>query len=185
MSTSTELALAPLIAALLAAAESDAHAAGEAAAHTTTRLSEQAKVQADAVLAEARSQGRADAVAVRAAAQAGVRRQARSALLRARSEVYEQLRMRARQAVVDLRDQPDYARLRNHLAQAVWHTLGGDAVVRDADAGGVVGEVAGRRMDCSLTGFADRAVEELAWELFDGEPAAAPEASPVMVGDVP
>lgn len=120
--------------------------------------------------AEARRQGvaDADAEAVRVAARARDRRAARSEQLRVQRELYEQLRERSRAAVVALRDDPGYARLRTHLAQAVWRMLGGDAVVADADTGGVTGSADGRRLDLSLAQFADRAVDEIAWRLFDG-----------------
>jgi hypothetical protein len=40
----------------------------------------------------------------------------------------------------------------------------------------VIGVVAGRRMDCSLASFADRAVDELAGDLF-GPPAGSPDGA--------
>jgi len=163
------LALRPLADALLAAAAEDAGRVTAAAAQASAQALAQAREQAEEILREARRQGAADADTMRAAAQAGVRRQARGELLRAQREVYEQLRRQARLGAAQLRTRPEYARLRGHLAQAVWQALGGDASIYDADGGGIIGEIAGRRMDCSLASFADRAVEELAWELFDGE----------------
>jgi hypothetical protein len=53
------------------------------------------------------------------------------------------------------------------LGAAVRAALGEGAHIRDVEGGGVVGEAEGRRLDCSLPGFADRAVAALVSELED------------------
>jgi len=171
-------ALRPLTEALLSAADTDAARVIGDAAKSSDQLLTDARRQADEILAEARRQGAADADAVLAAARARARREARSELLHVQRELDDQLRERSRAAAAELRHEPGYARLRTHLAQVAWHVLGGDAVVADADLGGVTGSADGRRLDLSLAQFADRAVDEVAWRLFDdsfGDNAATEE----------
>jgi len=174
-------ALAPVREALLAAASDRAERDRGRADSESQALLAQARTHATAITAQARREGRADAESTQVTLRARARREARAAVLRARAEVYEELRRGARLAAAGLQHQPDYARLRNRLAQAVWRALGGDADVRDADGGGVIGVAAGRRVDCSLFAFADRAVEELAAELFDTA-TPVPDAVPAVGG---
>jgi hypothetical protein len=64
-----------------------------------------------------------------------------------------------------MRDDPGYPQLRKALEDVARHALGRSARISDADGGGVVGRRAGRRVDLSLTGFADRAVDACAARL--------------------
>ncbi len=157
-------ALAPVCEALLAAARAGAdRVTGQAEADASAMLAA-ASAQAAQILAAARTGGTADAAAAMAAEQARARRQARAAVLRARREAYERLRTQARAAVAELVHQPGYARLRARLATVARAALGPEADVRDADGGGVIGTVPGRRVDLSLARFADRAVDAVAAE---------------------
>ena len=90
------------------------------------------------------------------------RREARATVLAAHREGYETLRAAAYEAVLRLRDDPRYPQLHEALTLAARRTLGRGARLRDASDGGVVAERAGRRLDLSLTGFADRAVDACA-----------------------
>jgi vacuolar-type H+-ATPase subunit E/Vma4 len=131
-----------------------------------------ARRQAEEILAEARRQGEADAGAVQAAGRAAAHRDARTRSLRVQREIYEQLRERCRSQSAALAVQPAYAQLRSRLVQAAHQFLGEEAVIRDAEGGGVIAEAAGRRLDLSMARFVDLAVAELGWRLFDGAETA-------------
>lgn len=173
-------ALEPVRRALLAAAAAenarvladvDAQAAVEIAA---------ARSRADAAVARARAEGAADAAIALAGARARARRRARATVLRAHRQSYLRLREASRAAARRLLDQPGYANLPDRLAAAAVAAVArlepgaaghavpggtvGSIVTRNA-GGGVVAEAAGRRVDYSLDGFADRAVDELGPDL--------------------
>jgi hypothetical protein len=152
-------ALAPVRAALLAAARRDADATVAAADADAAATLADARRRADAVLAEAREQGVAEAAAELAAARAGALRDARAAVLAARRDAYEQLRAAARQAVAEFAAAPG---VRDRLVARVHAALGPAAEITDAPGGGVVGRSGRRRIDLSAAGFADRAVEVVA-----------------------
>lgn len=177
-SPSIEAALEPVRTALLSAAQRDAQRVRTAGAAAAAWELSQAQQRAAAISIQARVQGEADAAAARTAAEAGARRHARTIVLQAQREAFVQLRDAVRTDLARLQGDPAYAALRSGLAGTVSRSLGADAVIRDADGGGVVGEVAGRRMDCSLRSFADRAVTELGWTLFD-------ETDPETLADTP
>jgi vacuolar-type H+-ATPase subunit E/Vma4 len=158
--------------ALLSAARTDAAGTAGRATDESAAMLDDARRQAEEILAEARRQGDADAAVVRAEGRAAARRDARTRSLRVQREVYDQLRERCRAGSAALAAQPAYAQLRSRLVQAAHRFLGEEAVIRDADGGGVFAEVAGRRLDLSMARFVDLAVAELGWQLFEGaEPA--------------
>lgn len=155
-------ALAPVRAALLAAAHRDADDLRARAAAAAAATVAAAAAEAERVGLQAREQGAADAAAGLAAERARARREAHSRVLRARYEAYEELCAAARLAVGALRDEPGYPELRRHLVEAARRLLGPDAVLEEATGGGIVGYAAGRRVDYSLARFADRVVSAVA-----------------------
>ena len=163
--TGMDEALATVRAELLATARADAariRADAEAAAERTLAA---AREDADRIRAQARERGAADAAMMLSADRSQARRQARAMVLAARREGYESLRAAARVAVLRLRDEPGYPRLHAALEGAARHALGRSTQIRNAADGGVLGQRAGRRVDLSLTGFADRAVDACAARL--------------------
>jgi vacuolar-type H+-ATPase subunit E/Vma4 len=164
--------------ALLSAARTDAAGMTHRAAEASALMLDDARRQADEILAEARRQGEADAAALQAAGRAAAHRDARTRSLRVQREIYEQLREHCLSRSSALAAKPAYAQLRSRLVQAAHGFLGEEAVIRDADGGGVFAEVAGRRLDLSMARFVDLAVSELGWQLFDGAGTAAPAAEP-------
>ena len=161
-------ALVPVRAALLQSAQEDAARIRAEAEDAARRTVTAARKEAARIRARARRQGAADATSALATERARVRRLARATVLAARREGYEALRSAAREAVVRWRDDPGYPRLHEALQAAAHRALGRSARLRDAPEGGVVGERAGRRIDLSLTGFSDRAVEACAPGLEQG-----------------
>jgi len=151
--------------AFIASARAEAAQIRAEAAAAVERTIATAREEADRIRAYARKQGAADAAAQLRADRSRARRQARAVVLAARREGYDELRAAARAAVLRIRDDPGYPRLRMALEDAARHALGRGAQIGDADGGGVVGRRAGRRVDLSLTGFADRAVDNCAARL--------------------
>jgi vacuolar-type H+-ATPase subunit E/Vma4 len=155
-------AVEPVRSALLATALSDADAVRARARGEADAVVVAAEAQAAQLTAEARRQGGAEATAAAAAATAAARRQAHRAVLAARARAYRTLREQARVAVAGMAAEPGYTALRQRLTAAVHRILGPDARVRDSGDGGLVGEAGTRRVDLSLAGFADRAVDAVA-----------------------
>jgi hypothetical protein len=183
-------ALAPVRNALLADARADAERLDARALGDAGRALAQAREQADRILAEARAAGAADAAEVVARERAQARRRARTVVLRARREAYEELVAAARTAVSHLRAEPGYAELSGHLAGAARRLLGPHTRVEEAGGGGVVASSGGRRLDLSLTGFADRAVGGIAARdagAHEGSTRAAPRVAgePAAQREVP
>jgi vacuolar-type H+-ATPase subunit E/Vma4 len=159
--------LRPVAEALRDRAAAEARQVRAAADEAADRMVADARAEAARTLTEARQRGTADAESAMAHEAIRARRQARGLVLRTRQQAYEQLRTRCRQAVLELRHEPGYPQLREQLADTARRVLGPGAVVRDAPEGGVIGEVAGRRLDLSLLGFADRALAAMGgwWEV--------------------
>ena len=150
-----------------------AHAAAaeriqRAVAEDATTLT-QAEREASLILEQARQEGITEASALVAALQIRCRRQARAIVLRARADGLEELRRRSIAAVARLSTEPEYPELRNRLVDYIRAQLGEDAVISDAPTGGVVGTVAGRRLDCSFATLVEQTLGErgtqadLAW----------------------
>lgn len=154
-------ALAPLHSELLRRAEADADRTLAEAEAEARDVVERAEREARGILDDARTAGAAEATTARAAERARTRRVHQSAILAAQRNAYEQLGSRATEAVGRLRDEPGYPALRMRLAARATDILGADAVVTEDPAGGIVAEVAGRRLDLTLTAFAARALERV------------------------
>ena len=116
-----------------------------------------------AELAErARAEGAAAAELEAAAEHASTRRGARTLVLAARNDVYEEVRRRAVEGAEALRGKPDYSALLERLAAAAREQLGPEAEVEvDPAAGGVVATVRGRRVDYTLHALTDRCLDLL------------------------
>lgn len=155
-------ALDPVRAELLRAARHDADRCISAAQAQAAEILAAAGKRAEAIISAARDAGIADAEAVFATEQARSRRAGRARTLRARRDAYEILRVRSREAVARLRDDPGYAAIRATLTAAGSRMLGPAAEIVEADGGGVIARSDARRVDLSLTAFAERAVDSVA-----------------------
>ena len=154
-------ALAPLRAELLQRAAADAEATLAQANAEARDVLEAAEREAHDILDAARAAGAAEAAAGQATERARTRRAHQSAAFAAQRHAYEQVGRRATDAVRRLRDEPGYPAMRTRLAARAAEILGADAVVTEDAAGGIVAEVAGRRLDLSLTAFAARALDRV------------------------
>jgi hypothetical protein len=157
-----EAALEPVRAALLRAARSDADGAEAAAAGAGERQVREATVEAERLRDRARADGAADAAASLAVLRARTGRAARATVLAARREEYEALRAAARIALAELARDPTVHMRLIAVARA---RLGAGATIEDLPDGGVVATDGARRLDLSLAGFADRAVDHIAVRL--------------------
>ncbi|BCB75082.1 hypothetical protein GCM10022251_35530 [Phytohabitans flavus] len=155
-------ALAPVRAALLVRAHAEADQIRERSEVDARDAVAAATLEADQIRERGRAEGEAQAAAAVADAGRQARQQARTLVLGARREVYERLRDAARRAVTRMGAEPGFAPVRQRMVAAVRATLGADAQITDTPDGGIAGAAAGRRIDMSLTGFADRAVEAVA-----------------------
>jgi vacuolar-type H+-ATPase subunit H len=158
-------ALLPVREALLARAEAEAQRLLAKVDAEADAIIARAQVEADTIRAEARAQGEADAAEVLVGQRARARRQARAVVLAAQRETYDELRSRVVRDLPALRADPAYAAWRDRRGQDVRAVLGPDAVVTEHPEGGVIGEVAGRRVAYTLTGLADRALDALGSEV--------------------
>lgn len=149
--------------AILADARADAERAlADADREASERLAG-ARGEAGEMLERARARGASEG-RVEAARELALRRaQARAAVLEAQRELYEELRSRAREAVLALRSDPAYPELLDRLTEAARGVLGADAVAeRDPPAvGGVHAQAGSRSIDYTLATLAERCIDGL------------------------
>jgi hypothetical protein len=153
-----DAALGPVRTALLARARAEADSVRERCEADADRAVAAATAQAELVRRAARADGEREAAAASAADRRRARREARALVLDARREAYERLAHAARDAVLRLATEPEFRAVRQRMVAAIHTALGSNARIVDAPGGGVLGVDGGRRLDLSLSGFADRAV---------------------------
>lgn len=158
-------ALQPVRAELLSRAAADADRMIADARAEADRIIEQGNEKARQVTERARAAGEAAGASRAAAQQAALQRGLRREVLAAKDDAYQQWRRRAREAVLRLRDEPDYPRRCQTLRDAAAAVLGDDAEVTEHPDGGIVAQLGTRRMDLSLPAIADRALDEVAVNL--------------------
>lgn len=145
----------------------DAHAAAErvrsqAAADARKRVA-QARRRAGELVATARRRGAAEGRLEAAVEEANARVRARGQVLAARREAYDELRRAAHDAVLRLREEPDYDDLLERLVQAARRDLGPACEVEldPPGAGGVRASAGTRRINLTLAALADRCIGDL------------------------
>jgi len=158
-------ALAPVREALLAAAHTDAQATAQSAEWRAVDGLAAARQAATGLIAQARSEGSAEAAGLVATDQARARRQARAVVLTAQRDLYDELRACSRAAVARLRDDPDYPRMLARLSDRARAALGSAAVLGEPEDGGIVATDGVRRVDFSLPTLADRAFDASAVQI--------------------
>ena len=158
-------ALGPVRAALLDRARADAATEVARAEEEARVILQEAERRADAVREEARTRGEADSQAVLVATRARARREARSVVLGAQSEVAGALCARVHAGLPGLRDDPAFADVERRLESQARELLGPEARLTPDPSGGFVAEAGGRRMELTLAAVADRLIERLGPEL--------------------
>lgn len=157
--TGIEDPLAPVREGLLERARQDGRRLLAEARATADAALARAEQEASGIRAEARAQGEADAAVVLASERMRVRRQARSVVLRAERDAYLGLRAEVHASLAGWRDGAGHQRIGDRLAARARDLLGEGAVITEDASGGVVGEVAGRRVVLSLDAIADRVLD--------------------------
>ena len=161
--------LEPLREALLRRARNEADAVLAQADTEGAAVLQRAQAEADRIRTAARERGVADGTASAAATRAGAERRARSLLLEAHRAAAEEERRAAREAVRTLVDDAIYPPARAALVARARSELGADAVVVDVAGGGIRATAAGRSIRYALDDLAD--------ELLARQPSAERTAS--------
>jgi vacuolar-type H+-ATPase subunit E/Vma4 len=157
------VSLDPLRRAILEQAQAEADRIRAGAAERAERTVSAAEREGAALAERARADGAALGRLRGARELAAGRRNARTYVLQAERDLYDELRGRAREAVLGLRSDPVYPALLEALAAAARRQLGEDVELEIdcPQAGGVRASVAGRSVDYSLTTLADRCLARL------------------------
>lgn len=158
-------ALEPVRRALIADAQNRAQDLLAAAREQAQQRQDTARAEAAALLAAARATGEQSARVAAHAHTVRARRAARGLLLAAERELYDELSVRAGQAVTRLRADPDYPDVLRRLRAWVTAELGPGAEVVEHPGGGVLGSCEGRTIDLSLPAMASRELERLSGEV--------------------
>lgn len=159
--TDAVTALAPVRGWLLRDARAEAdRVVADARARAAATL-DRARADAERTVALAVAAGQAEGAQFAAAERARGREQARSVLLSARREAYDELCGEVLAAAARLRDGPGYQRLIGRLATMAANAAGPDAAITAAPGGGVVARSPHVIVDCSLPRLAFLAVEAL------------------------
>ncbi len=157
-------ALDPVRAALLADARRDAARLLAAADAEVEAIRRRSAEECDRIQRDARARGEAEAQETLAAERARARRRSRTVVLRARGEVYQELRRRVREAAGALRQAADYPALHARLVEEARAAVGADAQVTETPDG-VVAEAHGHRAALSLTAVAEDVLDRMGPDL--------------------
>jgi hypothetical protein len=158
---SLHAALASVCEALRTAARTETDRLLTAVDAETAEAIAAARAQAAALVTQAQTEGAADAAIAVAGARSRTRRRARAVVMRARRDAYQALQEASRAKIRLLRDEPDYRQLLDRFTAAARAQLGANVTIIEVPGSGILAEEAGRRIDYSLDGFADRAVDAL------------------------
>lgn len=161
----SDAALAPVRAALLAAAEREADELRRAAADQAQAVLDDARHEVDRIRSEAVAQGEAEARSAAALRSARVRRQAHETVLTRRNDLRLALQREVAQSARALRDDPRYPDLLARLTARCRSVLGPAAVVSESPEGGVVAVAGSRRLDLSLPVLAAGAITSMTPEM--------------------
>jgi vacuolar-type H+-ATPase subunit E/Vma4 len=163
--TGSAAALGPVRAALQADARADADTVLGEARRRADEIRTTAHRRAADILHESRADGERQANVAVAAALTRQRRAARTAMLAAQRELYEELRRRCAEAARAMRDDPDYPELRRQLTEYAATALGPEAAIHESDDGGIVVSNGRRRVDLSLPTLVERELDGLGGEV--------------------
>ncbi|HME47834.1 hypothetical protein [Mycobacterium sp.] len=155
-------ALEPVRTELLNRAVEDAHRQVDEATQEAQRILAHAREHATALTETARAAGQAAAAVATSERRAALRRTLRGDVLAARRDSYQQWRRCGTEAVLRLRDDPAYPRWVAAMRAAASAALGAEAHLSEHPQGGVVVDAGQRRVDWSLPGIAERALDATA-----------------------
>jgi len=156
---SADSALDPVRAEILRRAQEDAEHILEAARADARGEHDRAAAEGAALTARAIAAGRGRAAARLAAARRTATQVSRANLLAAQRRAYEQWRAAGTAAVLELRSEPDYPRLRDELRATAIRLLGPQAIIAEDPAGGLIARGGGRILDLTLNAVAAHALD--------------------------
>lgn len=162
-----EAALGAVRAHLLHAATAEAERIRATARAEAAALLRQARADAEHAVGLAAAHGRADAGHAAAAERSRARLRARSIVLGAQHEAYEELCRQVRAETAGLRDEPGYRLLLARLTSLATRAAGHGATVSYPAAGGVLAQSGQVTVDCSLPRLAAQAVLALGDQVRD------------------
>ncbi len=151
-------ALAPVRGYLLDQARTEADRVLAAARAEADALLRQARGDAERAVGQATARGQADAAPRAAAERSRGRGRARAIVLGAQREAYDELCRRIDAEVGGLRDEPGYPRLLARLSAIAARAAGRDAMISYPPAGGVLARSGQAVVDCSLPRLAGQAM---------------------------
>lgn len=163
--TTQDAALRPVREAMLRRAQERAEQVTGQARAAAEATVEAARESASDAIEAGRLGGIEQARPVAAAEISRGRRAARSVELGAALAAHEQIARRITAAVLALREDADYPRLRAGLSARAAQLAGPGAQITEHPQGGVIARADGIVVDCSLPRLADRAVEALGAEI--------------------
>ncbi len=161
MSDELAKALAPVRAYLLREAEAEAGRILAAARAQADDILRQARSSAAELVSQSRARGEADAAPAAAAERSRGQDQARSIVLGAQREAYQDLRAGVMTAVGALPAEPGYQGLLSRLVTLATRAAGPGAAVTVRPDGGVVARSPSVVVDCTLPRLAALAVDQL------------------------
>jgi vacuolar-type H+-ATPase subunit E/Vma4 len=161
MSDEVKRALAPVRAYLLHGAEAEASRILAKADAQADSILLQARHDATETIDRARARGEEDAATTSAAERSRARDQARSIMLGAQREAYQDLRAQVLTAVGGLRTEPGYQGLLSQLTALATRAAGPGAAITVQPEGGVVARSDDIMVDCTLPRLADLGVDGL------------------------
>ena len=156
-----QAALEPVRHRLRRDAEEQAARLRTAAREQAAMIVRQAREDAAAELGRSAADAAAAAAPATASELARARAAARATVLAARREAYDDLRMRVRDAVSSLPDQPGYERFIQRITRLAQQAAGPGGQLERPPGGGVVVRSDAMIVDCSLARLADIAIAEL------------------------
>jgi vacuolar-type H+-ATPase subunit E/Vma4 len=166
MGVAAGVGLDPVREALLAQAQVEAEELVTQAADRAAEEVALAEEETAILIARARAEGEAAAELEAATEVAHARRSARTLVLEAQREVYDDVRREAHAAAQQLRSRTGYRELVERLAAMARDQLGPDAELElDPPNGGVVAHARNRRLDYSLPALVERCLARRATEL--------------------
>lgn len=161
----SEQALTPVREALRSAAETRAEQLRQDATEEAKEVVAAADDEAARILSAAVSDGQASARADAALRSARARRQAHEVVLAQQSALRHELQEGVREAAVAVRKESAYPMLLAILKERCLAVLGGDAVVTEDPAGGVVARAGSRSLDLRLPTLAARTLDAMGPEV--------------------
>ena len=161
----SDTALEPVRYALRRGAETDARATAEDAKQQAEQILAAARDEAEQIRRTAEQQGREAARAEAAGRSARVRREGRRTVLAQQEALRTELNRQVLEQARGLRSDPRYPQMLRRLTDRADRILGPLASVTESYKGGITGTAGSRHLDLSLPALAEQALERHSGEV--------------------